>query len=272
MSVDFQKIKNLFDPNTWDVSVLKEEYYDECVNSPIKVVTHLYGHDMTGSPVTSYIKNKMLNKEIKSFLVLAKKSTQSNDYSLYEESSNILKQTGYHYMPVYLNFKKAAVLSGLGSVAKNSLVYNRKFGFQCKICMYAIEFGDFTFVDDVEINRGQLDLCEGCDDCIVNCPVNAIHETWIDAKKCDDFIGYGNDMEVSSMKWNWWNRVGQSKGVKKSEVMKWDSYEYNKNIVWDGKYKAINGIVYKDGVPIDLKHCKKCQEQPRCSKMPLQQT
>lgn len=271
--VDYKKIKSLFDPNVWDVSLLQEEYYDECVNSPIKLVTHLYGHNLTKSPITGYIKNKVLQKEIKTFLILAKKSIESNDYSLYEDSKRILDQTGHNIMPVYLNFKKAAVLSGIGSVAKNSLVYNRKFGFQCKFCMYAIEYGEFYNVEKISVDRNQLNLCNGCDDCIVNCPAGAIHETWIDAKKCDDFIGFGNDREISSLKWVWWEHIGKKSGkYSKSEVKSWDTYEYLKNIVWDGEYATRgDGIVTKNGVPIDIKHCRKCQEQPRCSKMPVEQ-
>lgn len=265
--IDFQYLKTLFDPSEWDLGVLSEEYYEECMNSPIKAISHPYGIDMTVNPVSSYI--SAYGKDIKTFLVLAKKTTTTNDYSLYKESSEILSNAGYEYLPVYLNFKKAVVLSGMGTVAKNSLVYNRKFGFQTKFCMYAVEQGFFENLDETEINRGLLDLCEGCEDCIKNCPVNAIHETWIDAKKCDNFIGFGNHDEISSIKWNWWEHIGKHRGdYTEEQVREWSNGKQS-DIVWDGDYESIDGIIYKNGVPVDLDHCRKCQEQPRCSKMPI---
>lgn len=265
--VNFQQLKNLFDPQEWDVGILSDDYYDECMNSPIKAVSHPYGIDMSKNPISSYITAH--GKDIKSFLVLAKKSLTTNDYSLYKESSEILQRAGYQYVPVYLNFKKAVVLSGMGTVAKNSLVYNRKFGFQTKFCMYAVEQGLFEEVDDIEVNRGLLDLCDGCDDCIKHCPANAIHETYVDAKKCDNFIGFGNHDELSSIKWNWWERVGKHRGkYTEEEVRAWSSGKDN-DLHWDGEYEAIDGIIYKYGSPVDLDHCRRCQEQPRCSKMPI---
>ena len=266
MNINFQNLKSIFD-NEWDVGVLTEDFYDECLNSPIKTVTHLYGSNLTTNPITSFISNG--EQEIKSFLVLAKKSTNPNDYSLYEKSNELLKNSGYNFHPVYLNYKKALVLSGMGVIAKNSLVYNRKFGFQCKICMYAIETGNFYNLDDVKIDRTMLDLCDGCYDCIKNCPVNAIHETYIDAKKCDDYIGFGNDKDISSMKWNWWEHIGKySSQYTEEDVRSWSSYK-DMNFIWEGEYKSTEGIIYKNNIPIDLKHCRKCQEQPRCSKMPI---
>ena len=267
MKVDFQKLKSLFDTREWDVGILLEEHYDECINSPIKITTHLYGIDLTENPVTSFISNG--EQQIKSFLVLVKKSVNPNDYSLYKISEKILHDSGYNFAPIYLNYKKACVLSGMGSVAKNSLVYNRKFGFQCKICMYAIEAGDFYNLDNFTVDRKMLDLCNDCNDCIKNCPANAIHETYIDAKKCDDYIGFGNDKDISSMKWNWWEHIGKySSQYTEEDVKSWSSYK-DMNFIWDGEYKSVEGIVYKNDVPIDLKHCRKCQEQPRCSKSPI---
>ena len=268
MKVNFEKLKQLFDPKEWDVGVLPEEHYDECMNSPIKAATHLYGINMTENP--SRINISVNGKQIKSFLVLAKKSLRGSDYSLYEESNSILKKSGYSYAPVYLNFKKAVVLSGMGTVAKNSLVYNRKFGFQTKFCMYVLGEGVFENFEPIEVNRGLLNLCSDCDDCIKNCPVNAIHENWIHAKKCDEFIAFGNHDEISSYKWNWWNHIGKHRGeFTKEQVKEWSNGD-NSHVVWDGDYSIESGIVYKNNSPIELDHCRRCQEQPKCSKMPIQ--
>ena len=92
MKVNFQKLKSLFDSEEWDVGILSDEYYDECMNSPIKAVSHPYGVDMSQNPISSYI--TAYGKDIKSFLVLAKKSLTTNDYSLYNESSDILSRAG----------------------------------------------------------------------------------------------------------------------------------------------------------------------------------
>mgnify|MGYP003307208324 CR=1 FL=1 len=55
MKVNFQKLKSLFDSEEWDVGILSDEYYDECMNSPIKAVSHPYGVDMSQNPISSYI-------------------------------------------------------------------------------------------------------------------------------------------------------------------------------------------------------------------------
>ena len=52
MKVNFQKLKSLFDSEEWDVGILSDEYYDECMNSPIKAVSHPYGVDMSQIPVS----------------------------------------------------------------------------------------------------------------------------------------------------------------------------------------------------------------------------
>lgn len=266
MRIDFKELKKLFPAEEWDLGILAGDYYRECLNSPIKMVSHEFGMNLSENPITSNLKSN--GKEITSFLVLARKSTKAYDYSLYAESYQILSTSGYEFVPVYLNFKKSAVLSGMGTVARNSLVYNRKFGFQHKICMYALENGEFYNIDPITVNRNLLDLCTDCNDCIKNCPVNAIHENWIDAKKCDDFLGHGNHPELKSFKWHWWDLVGKYRGkYTKKEVEKWTSY--NDSIVeWDGEYSSKDGIVYKNGTPIELPICRRCQEQPKCSKMP----
>ena len=91
----------------------------------------------------------------------------------------------------------------MGTVAKISLVYNRKFGFQTKFCMYVLGEGVFENFEPIEVNRGLLNLCSDCDDCIKNCPVNAIHENWIDSKKCDEFIAF-----VIMMRFHHTNGIG----------------------------------------------------------------
>ena len=39
------------------------------------------------------------------------------------------------WYPMYTNYKEAAILSGLGVRARNTLVYSYKFGFDCHFAM-----------------------------------------------------------------------------------------------------------------------------------------
>ena len=110
-------------------------------------------------------------------IVLARYSDVTSDYSLYQDSFDILNNNlrKDSFQQVYVNFKEAALLSGIGSRARNSLIYNRKFGFNCKFCAYVLE-DDIIDTENLKPQKNLLDLCEGCDDCIKNCPANAIHE------------------------------------------------------------------------------------------------
>ena len=42
----------------------------------------------------------------------------------------------------------------------------------------------------------------------------------------------------------------------------------NNTLEMKGIKKLTNGIVYKNGTPIEIPICRRCQEQPKCSKMP----
>jgi Pyruvate/2-oxoacid:ferredoxin oxidoreductase delta subunit len=264
MTIDFNNIRDIFSDNQWDVSYLSEENLKRSSSAPIKVKLHVFGHDMTNA----------IHSVSPNGIIIAKYSTDSNDYSLYRDSYDKLLTlfNKEDFSPVYVNFKEASILSGFGVRAKNSLVYNRKFGFQCKFCAYVFK-DKIVNCQTLEANHKTLDLCEGCDDCIKNCPVNAIHEDWIDAEKCDNFIGYGNDPNVSSLKWFWYEKM-KPKNVSKEEVYNWDSHaKYGKNITWgngvDGFYELTVEGLMKDKKPVKIPHCRKCQEQPKCSKAPF---
>jgi len=262
--IDFNQIKDLFSDQEWDAAYLSAEHLQRSSSAPIKVKMHVFGHDMTNA-----IHAKALNG-----IILAKYSTESNDYSLYRESYEKLLTLfdKEDFAPVYVNFKEASILSGFGVRAKNSLVYNRKFGFQCKFCAYIFR-DEIVNHDDLKPQKGMLDLCDGCEDCIRNCPVNAIHEDWIDGAKCDNFIGYGNDPSVSSLKWFWYEKM-RPRNISKDEVYEWNSHAtHGKNIVWgkgiDGFYELTMEGLMKDGNPVKIPHCRNCQEQPKCSKAPF---
>lgn len=260
--IEFSDIVSLFDPNEWDIGYLSAENMDRAGSTPIKSRYHYHG----GFDLTTHIHNTALNG-----IVVFKYTEESNNYDLYEESFDILneKYEGI-VIPTYSNFKESALLSGLGYRAKNSLVYNRKFGFQCKICVFMIA-GEIVNHENLNPNKTILGLCEGCDDCIKNCPVGAIHEDWVDARKCDNFIGFGNHPSITSIKWFWYEKMKPN--IPKEEIEKWNCYENVPCFEWgqgvDGYYKLDGACLYKDNEKISIPHCRECVCQPRCSKAPI---
>jgi len=253
--IDFNEIRDLFDPMLWDVGYLNDVGFQRASAAPVKTKFHLYGYDTTGN----------IHSQVWNGIVLARYTEEGSDYSLYEEAEEILKTKFDHsnFIFTYTNFKESAVLSGIGTRAKNSLIYNRKFGFQSKICSFMF-VSKIVNYPKVTPNKGLLDLCDGCEDCINNCPVNAIHEDWIDAKACDNHIGQG-------IKWFWYDKMQPD--IPRKEVETWVSWETMPVLKWgqgvDGFYKMDGYQLKKDGKPIPMTHCRECVLQPRCSKAPI---
>lgn len=262
--LDFNEIKKIFDVNLWDVGFLSEENLKRSGSAPIKGVCHLSGHNLTsGSHFTPF-----------NGIILARYAEETNDYSLYEESLSILKSKYSEdiFAQVYINFKEAALLSGIGSRAKNSLIYNRKFGFQCKFCAYVFS-SNIKNYEILSPSKNLLNLCEGCDDCIKNCPVGDIHEDWIDAQKCDDFISLGNHPTIPSIKWFWYEKMKPD--IPRSTVESWTQHNEAPEFKWgqgvDGYYELDDTYLKKDGVAVvSIPHCKECLCQSKCSKSPIQ--
>jgi len=133
------------------------------------------------------------------------------------------------------------------------------------------------FVDEIvnhenlKPSKDLLDLCTDCDDCIKNCPVGAIQEDWIDARKCDDFLGFGNHPTISSTKWFWYEKMNPD--IPKEVIESWDSFEKAGNFEWgqgiDGLYESDGIHLWKDGEKIGIPQCRECVCQPKCSKAPL---
>lgn len=260
--INFSDIASLFDLNIWDIGYLSSIHMDRAGSTPIKAKFHHH----EGLDLTTHIHNTALNG-----IILFKYSEESNDYSLYEESFEILQKKYFNkFIPTYTNFKEAALLSGLGHRAKNSLVYNRKFGFQCKICVF-MSIDQIINFEILNPSKDLLDLCNDCDDCIKNCPAQAIHDDWIDARKCDNFIGFGNHPNIPSIKWFWYDKMKPN--ISKDEVQKWSLFEEVSPFEWghgvDGYYEMKGIYLYKDGEKISIPHCRECVCQPKCSKAPL---
>ena len=100
------EIQKLFNPDLWDVGFLSKQNLKRSGSAPIKTVTHLSGHDLTsmGGKFTPY-----------NGIVLARYSDVTSDYSLYQDSFDILNNNlrTNSFQQVYVNFKEAALLSGI---------------------------------------------------------------------------------------------------------------------------------------------------------------
>jgi len=269
--IDFIELKNLFDPKDWDVAYVSADNFDKGGHKPIKEKSFVSGVDWVDN----------LDAIAYNGIILARYCEETSYYSLYDESEAILSPKYKHnYGQVYVNFKEVALLSGFAHRAKNSLVYNRKFGFQCKLCAYMFVPPIINY-EELEPSTELLDLCNGCDDCIRNCPAGAIHEDGVDYLKCDTFIGWGNHptVPIPSLKWFWYSKIGY-KHFSREEVESWDGLNnpgpFRRDLgdlPWgqgiDGYYEKDGWQMLRDGVKVAKTHCKECQLQPRCSKVPV---
>ena len=266
--IDFNEIKNLFDPKEWDIAYVSAQNFEKGGHKPVKHPEHLRG--------VNWVQN--LDAIAYNGIIVARYTEETNNYRLYDESNEILdKEFRHNYGQVYVNFKEVALLSGFAKRARNSLVYNRKFGFQCKLCAYMF-VPPIVNYEKLEPSTELLDLCEGCDDCIRNCPVGAIHEDHIEMYKCGAFMVCGNHPTITSKKWFWYEKMKPNYTREEIESLEYhpgDDLIFNQHKAWgkgvDGFYEmSADGVeLKKDGVTIGWPHCKECQKQPRCSKAPV---
>ncbi|MGN0710743.1 MAG: hypothetical protein ACI4LO_03195 [Anaerovoracaceae bacterium] len=110
-----------------------------------------------------------------------------DDYPAYKEANlqakrikNFLKEEGYGAeIASGINFKYAAVLSGLGSWGKNSLVINKKYGTKLRFAALVTNWIPEKY--DVPIG---INFCNNCNLCIEACPYDCLKDFEVDAKKC----------------------------------------------------------------------------------------
>ena len=261
----FSSIQKLFPKEQWDVGFLTKEQLKMVAYSPIKWKYQL------NRKTHSDFANDIHFKRIVNTIVLVKHSVDSFDYSLHEDASKILKENKVKgWFPIYTNFKEAQILSGLGVRAKNSLVYNYKFGFDSKIC--AIGFNEKITEPPVnrQINNEYWQRCVGCDDCATACPVGAIHNKkepyWLDSSKCDNFLGLSDHPTIPSIKKFWHKNVHPE--LSKETVDGITSFIDNDYLPFDANGYTTDeyNSVRKDGKQISISFCRECQVQPRCSK------
>jgi ferredoxin len=274
------EIKGWFDSDKWDMGYLTKEQLQICSLTPIKIkYQYSKGWDFTNGIHFDWA-------GICNAIVLIKKSSVSLDYLLYEEASEILTKHGLKeeidWGHVYTNFKEAEILSGRGVRARNSLVYNYKFGFDSKVCV--VGFMEMIH-NPLKIKRvagnnfkdEYWHKCIGCDACREVCPVGAIHNNedvdWLDSAACDDFLGLSDHPRIPSMK-KYWHKYVRPETPK--EIVDEVIDDPSKKLAidkgfpmmdWNANgYSDKQGVYYKDGKEIPVPICRECQVQAPCSK------
>lgn len=264
MTISFNDLKKLFD-ESWDVGIISADVLKRVSLMPIKDKSHIFGADFTNDIHFTGLTNTLI-------LI---KDGHTWDYTHYEEGCRIIKNAGYeNWFPIYTNFKEAAIMSGLGVRARNSLIYSYKFGFDCHISAIGFEDEIIDLPTNKRVNNKLWKRCENCDDCIKACPVGAIHGTkepyWLDSDACDTFIGFGNHPEIPSIK-NFWHEniypelpkdlVDSIQNGKDSQKIFGQFLPLNRNgFHYDGQVTRFNGE------PVNVPFCRECTSQPRCSK------
>lgn len=257
--ISFNTIKNLFDPNLWDVGYLSADDLLCCAYSPVKFQFHYIGENWTNS----------LEYRNPSNCIVLVRAGHTWDYSLYEEAINILHKANLTspWSMAYTNFKLAAILSGLGVRARNSLIYSYKFGFDCHIAVVRFQDIIVDIPTNKRINNELWNRCKGCDDCVKACPANAIHADkepyWLDSAKCSNYCVFGKTDVIPSLYDYWKENVypelpheEAQKLIGPANYLPWDRNGYS----YDGQ------VVKKDNVSIQIPFCRECTAQPRCSK------
>jgi len=258
MKISFNTIRSMFD-DTWDIGYLSAENLYRVALTPVKQKNQFNGFDYT---------NNIHFNGLVNTLVFIKKGS-SWDYTHYEECVKILNENKVeNYFEIFTNYKEAAVISGLGVRARNSLVYSYAFGFDCHIC--AIGFTDeiIDYPTNTRINHKLWSRCKGCLDCVNACPVGAIRGKeepyWLHSISCDNFIGMGKHDRIPSIYTYWRKHVYTSDKYTEDEAIQ---IAQDRNLPWDiNGYSFDGNIVKKDDVAVDVPICRECTSQPRCSK------
>jgi ferredoxin len=259
--IRFQDIKSLFPEDEWDIGYMTKEQLKICAYNPIKKSAQGWGEN--------FINDIYFNGNFTNCIVITKLLYSTMNYWFYKDVMKILKDGGLqnNCFFIYTNYKEAALQAGLGIRAKNSLIYNYRFGFNSKICV--IGFNDLIVNTPINkhVNRELLDLCVGCWDCSINCPVKAIHNkgnkmenNWLDSSKCDGFIGTGNDTIPGKLKFIH-ERMYPKIPI---EIM---SFNLVNSLECINGYEFVIPFGYmKDKKPISMPICYECGTQLKCKK------
>ena len=275
--ISFKYLESLFDPECWHVGMITKEQLLEVSLMPIKYKLHIYGADFT---------NSVHFRGLTNCLVLSN-AGHNWDYTHYNQAEEIMQKSPYdHWFPVYTNFKEAALRAGLGVRARNSLIYDYKFGFDVHFTAIAIKDTIIDIPTSRRHNTKMWNRCVGCDDCMIKCPVGAIRNKdkvdWLNSSDCDHMIGFGtpDNKDIPSIK-DFWHKnlypeIPQEiidKVYNEEDMEKYVSEDYGYSLTKDFQFNwNRNGYTYdgqvirKDGDAVNVPFCRECTSQPRCSK------
>ena len=267
-TISFDYLKSLFD-DTYDIGFLSADRLRYCANMPVKQTI-----DLTEKPNVANFTNRTHFRNFTNAIVLAKEGSVW-DYSHYDEIVEVLSTNGLkNWFEIYVNYKEAAIQSGIGVRARNSLVYSYKFGFDCKLACIGFIDEIIDIPTNLRINNKLWNRCNGCNDCYNACPVKAIHnkqeQVWIDGMACDDFLGYSDHPSIPSIKKFWHKNVHPELSDEYVSNIKTfhDAQDIlGSNLPWDANGYTFDGnVTRKNGKKVNIPVCRECTSQPRCSK------
>lgn len=257
-NINFNDISFILTNKKLKYSYLTSDEFQKILNFPIK---EKHSFEIDPDSFNMFQKNNGI------CLVVLKK----DDINLnLEEFINNLKKIPFIQITriQYVNKKLAAILSGLGQYGKNQLIYNEDYGFHFGIELYLIFNPVINLPDRNPVKYTYMDKCNNCNECIKNCPVQAIHLDeylpWVDEDKCRNFYLYGDHEKISSTKYGINAFLNHKFSVEQlKSVQDKDSFE---NLF---QFENKENQITKDGKTyfLDIKYCRECMNQIPCRKM-----
>lgn len=169
--------------------------FGDC-NYAISLIVHLSDaivDEIGAEPTHTYFNHyRSVNAFIDSLLLKAGLFLQKNGYRyITVAASQSINKDGWNYKGRY-SHKKAAVLSGLGTIGKSSMFLHREFGSRARLG---------TIFTNCEFEVPEVlpeSLCKNCDLCVKACPSGAIsgrewspevsRDEMFNAEKCSNYM------------------------------------------------------------------------------------